>query len=73
MEEIQDGMIAMLIRLFEQRLKSESKRRFCQIIDMFIKFRELSEGYMKCYQTIRSDRFLQDDVPETLKFLFDGW
>ena len=69
-EEIQKDMFTILLHLFDQRKETTTRRKFCQIIDMFTKFRELTEGYMKCYQSLCNTT---ENIPEVLKFLFTGW
>nr|XP_019924078.2 nuclear receptor ROR-beta isoform X2 [Crassostrea gigas]XP_034307510.1 nuclear receptor ROR-beta isoform X2 [Crassostrea gigas] len=71
-EEIQEDMIATLFHALDSRHQTNTRRRFCQIIDMFTKFRELTEGYMKVCQSINA-KVTQANLPETLQFLFTGW
>lgn len=71
-EEIQEDMITTLFHALDSRHQTNTRQRFCQIIDMFTKFRELTEGYMKVCQSINA-KVTQANLPETLQFLFTGW
>ncbi|XP_062585820.1 nuclear receptor ROR-beta-like [Saccostrea cucullata] len=70
-EKIQVNLLKVLQYLLKERYGEGSGRQLAKIMDVFIKLRGLNEEFLMVYKKICQDKFLIEQLPELLQFLFD--
>ncbi|XP_056002632.1 vitamin D3 receptor-like isoform X2 [Ostrea edulis] len=70
-ERIQTDLLEVLQYLLRERYREGCGRQLAKIMDVFVKLRGLNEEFLMVYQKICQDRFLIEQLPELLQFLFD--
>ncbi|XP_061180642.1 nuclear receptor ROR-beta-like [Saccostrea echinata] len=70
-DKIQVNLLKVLQYLLKERYEEGSGRQLAKIMDVFIKLRGLNEEFLMVYKKICQDKFLIEQLPELLQFLFD--